>query len=79
MPPADPDALAVALNMLLDNPSLRQAYGDAGRQRAQQQFSAEIMAERTLALYQRVMSQPPGAPLPAECEFTPEKPEVYVS
>jgi glycosyltransferase involved in cell wall biosynthesis len=54
IPPADPDALAAALNRLLDDSELRQSFGRAARLRARQEFSLDIMTKRTLALYQEV-------------------------
>jgi rhamnosyl/mannosyltransferase len=57
VPPADPDSLAVALNRLLDNRELRQAFGDAGRRRVREEFALEKMTARTLALYEKVAHQ----------------------
>jgi rhamnosyl/mannosyltransferase len=56
VPPKDPKALSRAINLLLDNPDLRAKYGEAARQRVQQEFSLEIMANRTLQLYHEVMN-----------------------
>jgi glycosyltransferase involved in cell wall biosynthesis len=56
VPPSDPAAMAAALNRLLDDPQLRQLYGQAARRRAQEEFSREVMASRTLRLYERVMA-----------------------
>jgi glycosyltransferase involved in cell wall biosynthesis len=61
VPPANPDALSAAINRLLDEPRLRQSFGDAARRRARQQFSLEAMTSRTLGLYEHVMK---GAPVP---------------
>lgn len=55
VPPADPAALAAAINQLLDNPSLRQALGAAARVRARQEFSLEAMTSRTLTLYETLL------------------------
>jgi glycosyltransferase involved in cell wall biosynthesis len=49
--------MAGALNRLLDDPVLRQKYGQAGRQRAQEEFSVEVMTSRILRLYERVILQ----------------------
>jgi glycosyltransferase involved in cell wall biosynthesis len=54
VPPADPPALAAAMNLLLDNPDLRLQYGQAGAQRARREFSLDKMLERTLHLYRSV-------------------------
>jgi glycosyltransferase involved in cell wall biosynthesis len=56
VPPRDPDALAAALNRLLDNDNLRVSFGRAARLRAEQEFSVEVMAARTLSLYDQIMS-----------------------
>ena len=56
VPPADPAALAAAINRLLDDPNLRTAYGQAARLRARQEFAVEVMTARTLSLYERITS-----------------------
>ncbi len=61
VPPADSEALAAALNHLLDDPRLRQSLGRAGRRRARQEFSLQTMVSRTMALYDSVASRPPSA------------------
>ncbi len=58
VPPADPNALAAAVNRLLDDASLRRSLGDAARQRARQEFSLDTMTSRTCDLYQSVMNDP---------------------
>jgi len=55
VPPADPDALAAAINRLLVNQDLRQSLGRMARMRAQKEFSLDAMVSRTLSLYDRVM------------------------
>ena len=54
VPPKDSDALAAALNHLLDNPELRRSLGGAARARARQEFSVATMASRTFELYSQV-------------------------
>src|SRR4029077_21147278 len=56
VPPADADALAAAITMLLDDPARRATYGNAGRRRAKDEFSVGVMAQRTLDVYRDVMS-----------------------
>ena len=56
VPPLDPDALARAINLLLDTNDLRARYGLAARQRVEQEFSLDRMVDRTLRLYEKVMS-----------------------
>ena len=55
VPPADPDALAVVINRLLDDGDLRAKFGEAALQRVREEFSLEVMTRRTLDLYQEVM------------------------
>ena len=56
VPPANPDALAAAINRLLDDDALRQSFGRAAALRARQEFSLESMTSRTVALYDRVLA-----------------------
>jgi glycosyltransferase involved in cell wall biosynthesis len=53
--PGDAKALAGAINRLLDDPGLRKAFGSAGVQRAQREFSVQSMAARTLDMYHAVL------------------------
>jgi glycosyltransferase involved in cell wall biosynthesis len=58
VPPEDAGALAGALNRLLGDPALSAEYGRAARLRVERQFSLDVMARRTLELYDEVMSTP---------------------
>jgi glycosyltransferase involved in cell wall biosynthesis len=58
VPPADPDAMAAALNRLLDDAELRGTLGSAGIRRARHEFSLDTMVGRTLDLYRSVSSEP---------------------
>jgi glycosyltransferase involved in cell wall biosynthesis len=51
VPPADVQALAGALGLLLDAPALRDRLGEAARERVRREFSLERMVADTLALY----------------------------
>ncbi len=55
VPPRDPAALAGAIRTLLGDPDLRRRMGERGRQRALQEFSAEVMAGRVADLYQDLL------------------------
>jgi len=57
VPPGDSDALAAAINRLLDNRELRMSLGAGARNRALQEFSLETMTSRIMALYQTVVSR----------------------
>lgn len=54
VPPRDPDALAQALNRLLDNDALRKNMGEAGHVRAKDEFTLDRMWRETLAVYRQV-------------------------
>jgi rhamnosyl/mannosyltransferase len=51
----DPGALAAAARRLLDEPRLRIRLIAAGRRRAEQEFSREVMARRSLDIYRDVL------------------------
>lgn len=53
--PADPEALARALERLLDSPPDRQRMGNAGRRLCEDRFSLDAMLGATEAVYRRAM------------------------
>ena len=55
VPPADPGALASALNTLLADGALRARLGRAARLRVEREFDLATMGRRTLELYEEVM------------------------
>jgi len=55
VPPRDPDALAQAINGLLADEALRKRLGEAGRERANREFSSEVMIDRVLKVYEDVL------------------------
>jgi glycosyltransferase involved in cell wall biosynthesis len=55
VPPRDADALASAINRLLADGALRRSMGAAALVRASAQFGHEIMIDRTVRLYQRLL------------------------
>jgi len=54
VPPANPGALADAVNLLLGDAQRRTEFGNAGRRRVQEEFSLELMVRRTLDVYDGV-------------------------
>jgi glycosyltransferase involved in cell wall biosynthesis len=55
VPPRDPEALRLALERLLADPSLRRRLGSAGRRRAQEGFSWDVVTEATVAAYRMAL------------------------
>jgi rhamnosyl/mannosyltransferase len=55
VPPRDGDALADALNRLLDDPDYRDQLGEAARARAQAEFTQERMTAAVLDLYRETL------------------------
>jgi glycosyltransferase involved in cell wall biosynthesis len=56
VPPANPSALAVAIDDLLCDPERRAAMGNAGRARAEQRFSWSATAQATVDVYRRAIA-----------------------
>ena len=52
----DAAALAQALRRLIDDATLRAQFGAAGRARWAELFTAETMADQTVALYRRLLT-----------------------
>jgi glycosyltransferase involved in cell wall biosynthesis len=59
VPPRDPKALAQAVLYLLQHPEQGRAFGEAGRKRVEQHFTAERMAAQTLHVYQWLLRDDP--------------------
>lgn len=55
VPVRDPEALANALSILLENPDLRARMGTRGREIALQEFSEALIIRETLELYRRLL------------------------
>lgn len=55
--PGDPGALAGAINRLLDDADEAGRMGEAGRRRVGELYSLDGMTTRTLALYQRIVTE----------------------
>lgn len=60
VPRGDVSALAQAIQVLLDREDLRRKFGVAAQRRFQAEFTADLMAERTRALYDEVLHSPVG-------------------
>jgi len=56
VPPNDVDALACAINHLLENPEISKEYGREGRKRVEKYFSKERMVEDIIDVYQNILS-----------------------
>ena len=56
VPPRDVPALTSALRQLLSNPERRRAMGAAGRQRAEREWSTDVVLAQMLALYSEVLA-----------------------
>jgi starch synthase len=57
VPPADPHALAQAINRVLRDPAWARSLGLAGRQRVEQHFSWARVAEQTKQMYQDLLRE----------------------
>jgi rhamnosyl/mannosyltransferase len=55
VPPADSDALAHAITVLLEDPERRSAYAIAAQERVVREFSLDKMVSQTLQLYQQIL------------------------
>lgn len=56
VPPRNVQALVGAMEELIRNPDLARRFGEYARQRALQEFSAEIMVQRTMQVYQDILA-----------------------
>ncbi|MFX1820356.1 glycosyltransferase [Pseudarthrobacter sp. CC4] len=66
VPPRDPEAIASALAMLLDNPTLRAELGNAGKLRARTRYSWDRVAAETEKAYQLALAGAPASLAPME-------------
>jgi glycosyltransferase involved in cell wall biosynthesis len=64
VPPRRPDVLAMALRRLLATPTQALAFGIAGRDRVLARYGWDRIADCTLAVYEEVLAQRAGAPVP---------------
>jgi glycosyltransferase involved in cell wall biosynthesis len=56
VPPGDPEALAAAINRLLDDPDLRARIGTAGRGRVFERYTWAATAKGTVEQYRAELS-----------------------
>jgi glycosyltransferase involved in cell wall biosynthesis len=56
VPPADPSALAGALNRLIEDPVLAECHGKAGRERVEAEFTEGRMVERVAGIYDEALA-----------------------
>lgn len=57
VPPDDPAELAAAIRKLMADPGLRERFRTAGRKRVEQFFGWDVIARRTVELYQKVLTE----------------------
>jgi glycosyltransferase involved in cell wall biosynthesis len=62
VPPEDPRSLAGALRRLVEDPALRRDLGTRARRRAERSFSADLTADRVVAVLDRVRHGSDKAP-----------------
>jgi rhamnosyl/mannosyltransferase len=71
VPVNDPGAFAAAARRLFDEPGLRDRLAATAREHAAARFDQRLMAERSLTIYQRVLSRPS-----AQHVFSPLRPAL---
>ena len=72
VPPRRPDALAAALRGLLAAPTQALAFGVAGRDRVLARYGWDRVADSTLAVYEEVLAERAGVPVPDLADDPPD-------
>jgi lipopolysaccharide/colanic/teichoic acid biosynthesis glycosyltransferase len=62
VPVGDAKSLAAAIRKLLADPELRSLMGKAGRRRMEQEFHPEVIWDAWVALYRKLLQEPPTQP-----------------
>jgi glycosyltransferase involved in cell wall biosynthesis len=57
VPPKDPVALAMAIRTLVEDRSMRGKFGKRGREIAVNEFSEEVVIEKTMAMYHELLNK----------------------
>jgi hypothetical protein len=69
VPPGDHRALADAIACLLEDPAARDDMGSAGRRKLEREWSPQVVAEQTLHVYEKALSeQAPSATGERDCQ-----------
>ena len=58
VPPNDPEALATAIQQIIDDPELRERFGKAAHKRAREEFSMDKMLSSLLTEYKKLIPLP---------------------
>ena len=56
IPTKDVDALVEKLRLLIEDKALRQQMGKASREKAEREFSIDVVIERHLSIYKELIS-----------------------
>jgi glycosyltransferase involved in cell wall biosynthesis len=64
--PTDIQSLSNALNYLINNPEKRKCFGESGKLRVKEMFSAEAMVNSTLKLYEEVLTSGKKRPVKSD-------------
>jgi glycosyltransferase involved in cell wall biosynthesis len=57
VPPGDPGALAAALSGAVANPERLREFGEKGRRLVEREFSWDVVADETIALYEELLAR----------------------